>query len=116
MPGNCVANAAPRPMLVKMTSSTPSAPTKRPIRYCALLIGDVKKKLCVRCSKSCCTARPMIAAITVTPKMPSTAIVCASANGELTATLPLPKEILASLNSPPAAAIQSVAIAKKTMK
>ena len=79
-------------------------------------IGAVKKKLWVRYSTSCCTARPMIAAITVMPNMPRIATVCASANGEFTATLPLPKEMLASLNRPPAAAIQSSASEKKTRK
>ena len=44
------------------------------------------------------------------------AIVWASANGELTATLPLPKEMLASLKRPPAAAIQSSERQKKTRK
>jgi len=58
----------------------------------------------------------MIAAITVMPNMPSTATVCTSANGELTATLPLPNEMFASLNRPPAAAIQSSASEKKTRK
>ena len=79
-------------------------------------IGAVKKKLCVRYSKSCCTARPMIAAITVVPKTPSTLVVTASANGEFTATLPLPKVIVAPANKPPAAAIHSIASAKKPMK
>ena len=58
----------------------------------------------------------MMAAITVVPKMPSTLVVMASANGEFTATLPLPKEMLAPWNRPPAAAIQSIASAKNTMK
>ena len=49
----------------RSTSSTPSAPRKRPPRYCDLPIGAVKKKRSVRYSKSCCTARPMIAAMTV---------------------------------------------------
>ena len=79
MPGSSVASQAPRPMLVNTTSSTQKAPTKRPPRYCALPIGEVKKKLCVRCSKSCCTARPMMAAITVMPNMPRKDTVCASA-------------------------------------
>ena len=38
------------------------------------------------------------------------------AKGEFTKTLPLPKEMLASLNRPPAAAIHSIASAKKTRK
>ena len=54
--------------------------------------------------------------VTVMPNMPRMAIVCASANGEFTATLPLPNEMLASLKRPPAAAIQSSASAKKTTK
>ena len=58
----------------------------------------------------------MIAAITVMPKMPSTATVWASANGEFTATLPLPNEMSALLKRPPAAAIQSSEIEKKTRK
>ena len=47
-----------------------------------------------------------------TPSRPSTDSVCVSANGELTATLPLPNETLASLKRPPAAPIQSSASAK----
>ena len=58
----------------------------------------------------------MIAAITMTPNMPRIGDRLVSAYGELTATLPLPNETLASLNRPPAAAIQSSASAKKTRK
>ena len=79
-------------------------------------IGAVKKKLCVRYSTSCWTARPMIAAITVTPKRPRTAMVWARAYGEFTITLPLPKTMLASLKRPPTAAIHSIESAKKTAK
>ena len=116
MPGSKVAQNAPSTMLVNTTHTTASAPMKRPPRYCHLSIGEVKKNVCARYSKSCCTARPMMAAITVVPNSPRMLTVCARLYGELTNTLPLPKEMLASLNNPPAAAIHSIANAKKTTK
>ena len=116
MPGSSVARKAPRPIEANTTTSTPKAPRKRPPRYWSLPIGDVKKNACVRYSTSCWTARPITAAITLTPNRPRKATVCASANGEFTNTLPLPNEMLASLKRPPAAAIQSIARAKKTTK
>ena len=48
--------------------------------------------------------------------MPKIDTVCESANGELINTLPEPKEILASLKMPPAAAIHNNAMVKKTPK
>jgi len=116
MPGSAVAANAPSPIAANTISTAPSAPRKRPARYCSFAIGAVKKKLCMRCSKSCCTARPMIAAITVTPSRPSTAVVCISASGELIAILALPNAMFASWNRPPAAAIHSMASAKKIVK
>ena len=81
-----------------------------------MVIGLVKKKWKVWCSKSCCTARPMKAATTTTPSSPSTVIVCASAYGAFTKTLSLLKMMLADWMAPAAAAIHIAASAVKTMK
>ena len=116
MLGSSVPAKMPSPMLVNTTNSTASAPAKRPARYCALLMGAVKKKDSVRCSKSCCTARPDSAAMTVSPNMPRNATVWAIAYGELIQTLPLPKMMFALLIAPPAAAVHNIAMAKNAMK
>ena len=79
-------------------------------------MGAVKKKDSVRCSKSCCTARPASAAITVRPNIPRNATVWAIAYGELIQILPLPKMMLALAMAPPAAAVHSMAIAKNATK
>jgi len=106
----------PSATLEKMKSRMTSAPAKRPSRYCHLRIGAVKKKGSVRFSKSCSTARPMIAATTVRPIIPRNAIVCEIAYGELMCTFPLPNTTFALGNAPPAAAVHSVASVRKTRK
>ncbi len=79
-------------------------------------MGLVKKKWNDWYSKSCCTARPIIAATITMPRKPSAAIVCASAKGAFTSTLSVLKPILAAAKAPPAAAIQMAAIAAKIAK
>ncbi len=115
-PGSQSASAPPSEMLDRMTSSTTIAPAKRPNRYSHFLIGALKKKCSTRYSKSCCTARPMIAAMIDRPNMPRNETVCAIAYGELIQTLPLPNDTIALLMMPPAAATQNTAIAKNTTK
>jgi hypothetical protein len=80
-----------------------------------LPIGALKKKWCISYSKSCCTERPMTAAATTTPRQPSTAVLIASWRGALIRMRP-PKETLASRRAPPAAAIHSMASARKAKK
>ena len=116
IPGSSSPAAAPSPMPDRITISTATAPTKRPPRYSKRRIGAVKKNASVRYSKSCCTARPITAAITVSAAMPRNDTVCATANGELIQTLPLPNEMIAPEITPPAAATHSIASAKKIAK
>ena len=73
--------------------------------YWCFLIGALKKKCCMSYSKSCCTERPIMAAITTTPSEPSALTVNISERGELIARLP--KVTWACLKTPPAAAIHS---------
>ena len=73
--------------------STAIAPAKRPDRYSHFRIGALKKKCSTRYSKSCCTARPMSAAMTVerrTGRGPKPS--ARWHKGELIQTLPLPNE------------------------
>ena len=66
-------------------------------------------------SKSCCTERPITAAITITPMQPRTATVSSIERGALMKTR-LPNDTLASLKTPPAAAIHSIASARNMAK
>jgi hypothetical protein len=68
--GSSVPANTPTAMLENTTSSTTTAPTNRPPRYCHFVIGAAKKNDSVRYSKSCWTARPHSAAITVEPNSP----------------------------------------------
>src|SRR5690349_2258921 len=79
-------------------------------------MGLVKKKWKDWYSKSCCTARPIIAATITMPKKPRIEIVWASAKGAFTKTLSELKPILAAAKAPPAAAIHSIAMPAKIMK
>jgi hypothetical protein len=76
----------------------------------------VKKNGSTRYSKSCWIARPITAAMIVSDAMPRKATVCAIAYGEFTHTLPLPNETTALGMAPPAAAVHSIASAKKIAK
>jgi hypothetical protein len=52
------------------------------------LIGALKKKCCMSYSKSCCTERPIMAAITITPSEPRKLVVNISERGESISWLP----------------------------
>ncbi len=78
-------------------------------------IGALKKKWCISCSKSCCTARPITAAITTTPMQPRKAEDSATWRGPSISTR-APKATMASLKAPPAAAVHSMASVTKAAK
>jgi hypothetical protein len=69
----------PSAMLDRMMTRTAVAPAKRPARYSHFRIGALKNRCSTRYSKSCCTARPMIAAMIDNPNIPRKETVCAMA-------------------------------------
>ena len=83
--------------------------------YWYFLSGALKKKCCISYSKSCCTERPIMAAMTITPIEPRKLAVSISERGASTNSRP-PKLTLACLKTPPSAAVHSMASSRNMAK